>query len=58
MDNSELYGRCQILKDWPDWDYSIHCEKPQIDRQGRANTYPFTFVLFEETESARFSSTS
>lgn len=58
MDNSELYGRCQILKDWPDWDYSIHCEKPQIDRQERANTYPFTFVLFEETESARFSSTS
>ncbi len=53
-----LYGRCHIIKNWSDWDYSIHCDKSQIDRQGRAMTYPFTFKVNEHTKTARFSSTS
>lgn len=42
MDNSTemIYGRCHIIKDWPDWEYSVHDNKSQIDRQGRSMTYP------------------
>lgn len=58
MDNNKLYGRCYIIKNWSDWDYSIHCDNPQIDRQGRATTYPFTFKVNKTSKSARFSSTS
>lgn len=60
MDNSKksLYGRCHILNEWLDWDYSIHCDNAQIDRQGRAMTYPFTFSINEKAKNARFSSTS
>lgn len=60
MDNSKemLYGRCRILSDWSAWDYSIHCDKSQTDRQGRAMTYPFTFSVDKKTKTARFSSTS
>lgn len=60
MNNSKelLYGRCRILNDWPTWDYSIHCDKSQTDRQGRAMTYPFTFRVDEKAKTARFSSTS
>lgn len=60
MDNSKekIYGRCRIIKNWADWDDSVHCDKSQIDRQGRAFTYPFTFEIDEKTKSARFSSTS
>ena len=58
MDNDRLYGRCHIIKDWSDWDYSVHCDKPQTDRQGRAITYPFTFKINKRSNSARFSSTS
>ena len=30
MGNDEnTYGRCHILSDWTDWDYSIHCDKAQ-----------------------------
>lgn len=58
MDNDRLYGRCHIIKDWSDWDYSIHCDKSQTDRQGRSITYPFTFKINKYSQSARFSSTS
>lgn len=58
MDNDRIYGRCHIIKDWSDWDYSIHCDKSQTDRQGRAITYPFTFEINKHSQSARFSSTS
>ena len=58
MDNDRLYGRCHIIKDWSDWDYSIYCDKSQTDRQGRAITYPFTFKINKHSQSARFSSTS
>lgn len=58
MDNDRLYGRCHIIKDWSDWAYSIHCDKSQTDRQGRAIAYPFTFKINKHSKSARFSSTS
>lgn len=58
MDNDRLYGRCHIIKDWSDWDCSVHCDKSQTDRQGRAITYPFTFKINKRSKSARFSSTS
>lgn len=56
--NETIYGRCRILKDWSFWDYSIHCDQPQVGRQGRALTYPFTFKVDDETQTAQFSSTS
>lgn len=52
------YGRCNILKDWPDWDSSVHEQEAQISRQGRAMTYPFSFEVDEKARAARFSSTS
>ena len=52
------YGRCRMLHEWPEWDHSIHSDKAQIDRQGRALHYPFTFEVDPETRTARFSSTS
>lgn len=60
MENSKkiLYGRCQIINEWPDWDNSIHCDESQINRQGYAITYPFTFNINKKTKTARFSSTS
>lgn len=60
MDNMKqnTYGRCHILNDWSDWDSSIHCDKAQTDRQGKAMTYPFTFQVDENSQTARFSSTS
>lgn len=60
MDNMKqnTYGRCHIIKDWDDWDVSIHSDKAQTDRQGRAMTYPFTFQIDKNSQSARFSSTT
>lgn len=52
------YGRCHILKNWSDWDVSIHTDEAQIARQGRAMTYPFDFEVNRDTKTARFSSTS
>lgn len=58
MDNKQnIYGRCHILKDWNYWDYSIHSDKPQIDRQSRSITYPFTFKINNQAQTAQFSST-
>lgn len=53
-----LYGRCHMLSDWSDWDYNVHNDDAQIERQGRALHYPFSFSLDIENRSARFSSTS
>lgn len=58
MDNDKIYGRCRIIKDWLDWDYSVHCDKAQIDRQSRAIHYPFTFKIKKRSKTATFSSTS
>ena len=52
------YGRCRFLEPWPDWDVAIHAEQPQIDRQGRSMTYPFSFRVSRKNRTARFSSTS
>lgn len=52
------YGRCHFLKDWSDWEVSVHSDDAQISRQGRAMTYPFMFDIDTNTKTARFSSTS
>lgn len=52
------YGRCRMLQAWPEWDCSVHADVAQIDRQGRAMNYPFSFEIDSETKTARFSSTS
>lgn len=53
-----ISGRCNFLKEWPEWDSSVHNDDSQISRQGRSMTYPFTFDVDPATETARFSSTS
>lgn len=60
MDNAKqsVFGRCRIIKNWIDWDYSLHSDNPQIERQGRSMTYPFTFEIDKQAQAARFSSTS
>lgn len=52
------HGRCRFLENLPDWDNSIHEDEAQIERQGRAMTYPFTFEVDYDTKTARFSSTT
>ena len=52
------FGRVRILKNWNHWDNNIHCDNAQIERQGRAINYPFTFEINAEDSSATFSSTS
>lgn len=52
------YGRCKFIKDWPEWDSAIHADDAQIERQGRAMTYHFTFDVNGLTGTGRFSSTS
>ena len=54
----ENYGRCRFLKDWPCWDVSIHADQAQIERQGRAMTYPFSFKINRKKQTGIFSSTS
>jgi transcriptional antiterminator Rof (Rho-off) len=53
-----ISGRCKFLKEWPEWDSSVHGDDAQIERQGRAMTYKFTYDVNGLTETARFSSTS
>jgi transcriptional antiterminator Rof (Rho-off) len=53
-----VYGRCRIIHEWLDWDYSIHNSEAQIGRQGRSMTYPFDFEINVKSKTARFSSTS
>ncbi|MFQ9567866.1 MAG: SWIM zinc finger family protein [Roseburia inulinivorans] len=52
------YGRCHILSEWPDWDYSIHCDHKQVDRQERSENYPFKFQIDKFHKIGVFSSTS
>ena len=44
MENVE-YGRVRIIQEWLYWDYGIHEEHEQINRQGWAMNYPFTFRI-------------
>lgn len=53
-----IVGRCEFLSDWPEWDVNIHSDEAQIQRQGRAFTYPFDFKIESEEKRAVFSSTS
>ena len=52
------FGRCRIINPWPEWYNTIHCDEKQMDRQGRAMTYPFDFHIFVEKKIAHFSSTT
>lgn len=51
-------GRCKFLKEWPEWDVSVHDDEAQISRQARCMTYPFSFDIDENKKTARFSSTT
>lgn len=53
-----IKGRVKFLDEWSDWDESIHEEEKQIERQGWAMNYPFTFEIDKENRSGRFSSTT
>ncbi len=53
-----IFGRCKLLKEWSDWENSIHESEAQISRQGRAMTYPFDFSIKRKNQTAKFSSTS
>lgn len=53
-----IYGRCRFIQNWSDWDYTIHEDPAQIDRQGWAMTYPFSFEINRDQQTAYFSSTS
>ena len=52
----ELYGRCHMLKPWPQWDNAVHEAPEQVLRQGDAMRYPFSFTIHPEDESGDFSS--
>lgn len=53
-----VFGRCLFSQEWPDWELSIHADDAQIERQGRAMKYPFTFKISKRNKTATFSSTS
>ena len=53
-----LRGKCRFLKEWPDWDGAIHEDEAQVQRQGRAVTYPFSFEIDHDKETGIFSSTT
>lgn len=53
-----ISGRCKFLRDWKEWDSHVHSDEQQINRQGRAMSYPFTFEVNCDAETAVFSSTS
>lgn len=57
-ENRPVFGRCKMLKEWEDWDSSIHEQPEQIARQGRSMTYPFTFTIDDDSKIGIFSSTS
>lgn len=48
------YGRCEFLKEWSNWDSSVHENEDQIIRQGRAKRDFFNFALNKDNETARF----
>lgn len=53
-----IYGRCRFLREWSEWETSVHSDDSQISRQGRAMTYPLTFDIDSIAKTARFSSSS
>lgn len=53
-----IKGRVKFLDKWQDWNDSIHEDEKQIERQGWAMNYPFTFEIDKENRSGRFSSTT
>lgn len=53
-----IKGRVKFLDKWPDWDDSIHEDEKQIERQGWAMNYPFTFEIDKENKCGKFSSTT
>lgn len=53
-----ISGRCCFIKEWTEWDQSVHEDDAQVSRQGRAMRYPFTFRVDYATKTAQFSSTS
>lgn len=53
-----IKGRCRFLREWPEWDQSLHENDDQVNRQGWAMTYPFSFEIGKGGRSATFSSTS
>ena len=52
----DTYGRCRLLKPWPEWDNSVHELPKQIEQQGIAMRYPFKFKIDPQTASGDFSS--
>lgn len=53
-----IKGRVKFLDEWSDWDESIHEDEKQIERQGWAMNYPFTFEIDKENKCGKFSSTT
>lgn len=53
-----IKGRVKFLDKWPDWDESLHEDEKQIERQGWAMNYPFTFEIDKENKCGKFSSTT
>lgn len=53
-----IKGRVKYLDKWPDWDESLHEDEKQIERQGWAMNYPFTFKIDKENKCGKFSSTT
>lgn len=55
---SAAIGRCYFIREWDDWEKSIHADKAQVQRQGTAMTYHFDFLIDDVNEVGTFSSTS
>jgi len=51
-----VFGRCRFIKDWPEWETSVHEDESQFRRQGRAMTYPFEFKVKKTYKVAVFTS--
>ena len=49
-----IYGRCEFLKEWNDWNKSIHESKEAVVRQSRAKNEIFNFELNKNNKSAEF----
>lgn len=53
-----IKGRVKFLDEWSDWDDSLHEDEKQIERQGWAMNYPFTFEIDKDNRCGKFSSTT
>lgn len=53
-----LKGRVKFLDEWSDWDDSLHEDEKQMERQGWAMNYPFTFEIDKKNKCGKFSSTT